>query len=1271
MRIRASFAAHALVVYAAALLFVAESPATLVAQQPPPPWTGVILNEASGESWRGGYAEAHSLSADGTFVVFTSPIPLLPNDTNGAYDIYVRNRLNGALSRVSVASDGTQGNGMSHRATISDDGRHVAFFSCASNLDPADTNSTCDYFVHDRQLATTALVSIGPNGERVPNLAPTQSMQLSADGRYVVFASRFPGYILSAWFRDRDADGDGVYDEPAQSTTTRISVAQTDSESLGEVTDVAISSDGGMVAYTAFAEDFVSEFTGVRAFLYDRLNATTVRIDRQASGESDAYSTSLGPDFADTGEVVFASDHPSLVTGDGDTAFDVFVYNVTSTTTTRLQLSHSGAPAAFTWMYYPTISADGRYVAFSGQNGEPGSEVWNVFAIDRQTSQSYDVSVRWDGTRDNEAYYSSISADGSAIAFGAGYYFLANPDGLGVYVATALSLSPLEVTVPTQTTSSVSVDVSVPADTRWRGRLIRFDPDQNSMVLGDEYEGIGPSTVAVEIAGPMGYEEEDWHFAVGTKTTLIHRRLIPRIQNVDPYYVSPAGGSVFTVNGDGFAQGATVLVDGVPATNIVVDEYGYSITATAPAHEETFDFVPVTVTNPNGHSGTEDYGVIYYAFDETPPVLESNVSGTQGDNGWWRSNVFVGWTLNDPESELFDITCPNVEVTEDTDSTIATCAASSNGGTSSIQVEIKRDATAPSASIVTPEARVYEAGQEVQIDVACADAMSGIASCAPSQGQHGGMLDTTTPGTFSFSVTATDNAGNTTTTSVSYTVKAVVAMTMSQATATYGGGPIALTASLIAGGNGVAGKTVRFYLDHVMVDIATTSASGIATSMLISIDDRDAGDYVLRADFQEDETAFSATDSNTLVIGKATPTLTWTNPGPIAYGTALSATQLNASASVAGAFAYIPAVGTVLPAGTHSLSASFTPADQTNYNSGSTSASLTVSKADPLLTWNNPSAIAYGTALSATQLNASANVAGSFAYSPAAGTVLGAGTHALGTTFTPTDTANYNSASTSVSITVSKADPILTWNNPAAIVYGTALSATQLNASANVGGSFAYSPAAGTVLGAGTQALGTTFTPTDTANYNSVPGSASITVTPKGLSIQTSNASKVYGQALPAFTVSGTGFVNGDTVASLSGTASFSTSATATSAPGSYTVTPSGLSSPNYTITFVDGTLTITNASTSVALSTSPNPSTQTQNVVITAVVSAVAPGAGTATGTIEFRDNGVLLGTATLVNGTATMTKKFKKGTHPLTAVYSGNTNFNGSTGASSHLVP
>ena len=98
------------------------------------------------------------------------------------------------------------------------------------------------------------------------------------------------------------------------------------------------------------------------------------------------------------------------------------------------------------------------------------------------------------------------------------------------------------------------------------------------------------------------------------------------------------------------------------------------------------------------------------------------------------------------------------------------------------------------------------------------------------------------------------------------------------------------------------------------------------------------------------------------------------------------------------------------------------------------------------MTWATPAAINYGTALSATQLDAASSTAGTFAYAPVSGAVLTAGTHPLSVTFTPTDTADYTTAKATVTLAVNKATPTITWATPAAITYGTALSATQLDA---------------------------------------------------------------------------------------------------------------------------------------------------------------------------------------------------------------------------------
>ncbi|MGD0735214.1 MAG: hypothetical protein ABR976_08710 [Terracidiphilus sp.] len=148
----------------------------------------------------------------------------------------------------------------------------------------------------------------------------------------------------------------------------------------------------------------------------------------------------------------------------------------------------------------------------------------------------------------------------------------------------------------------------------------------------------------------------------------------------------------------------------------------------------------------------------------------------------------------------------------------------------------------------------------------------------------------------------------------------------------------------------------------------------------------------------------------------------------------------------------------------------------------------------PVITWPTPAAIPYGTALTATQLDATANVAGTIVYTPALGTVLTAGSQTLSMTFTPTDTTDYATTTAIVTLQVNQITSTITWAAPAAIQDGTALSATQLDATANTSGTFVYTPAAGTVLPFGTQTLSVNFTPYDTTDYTTATASVPLTV---------------------------------------------------------------------------------------------------------------------------------------------------------------------------------
>jgi hypothetical protein len=174
----------------------------------------------------------------------------------------------------------------------------------------------------------------------------------------------------------------------------------------------------------------------------------------------------------------------------------------------------------------------------------------------------------------------------------------------------------------------------------------------------------------------------------------------------------------------------------------------------------------------------------------------------------------------------------------------------------------------------------------------------------------------------------------------------------------------------------------------------------------------------------------------------------------------------------------------------------------------------------------------------------------------------------------------------------SPATPVLTWNTPAAISYGTALSATQLNATASVPGSFVYSPAAGTVLNAGTPTLSVTFTPTDSINYTSASKTVPLTINKALLTVTANDISIPYGSPIPTLTASYSGFVNGDAISILLGTPLLTTTATQGSPAGTYPITSAlgTLVATNYTFLFVNGTLTIPAAPTIASLSPNQGP---------------------------------------------------------------------------------
>jgi Tol biopolymer transport system component len=186
-----------------------------------------------------------SISPDGRYVAFTSlSSRLVPGDTNGATDVFLRDLVAKKTERVSLGDDGAQPNAhagtLGFVSSISAGGRYVAFYTTASNLVPGDTNGRYDVFVRDRREETTRRVSVGDDGRQLTFGDGAVYSAISANGRFVAFQSSAATLVpadgnaaTDVFVRDRDIDEDGVLDEPGAVAAKRVSITSDGREATG------------------------------------------------------------------------------------------------------------------------------------------------------------------------------------------------------------------------------------------------------------------------------------------------------------------------------------------------------------------------------------------------------------------------------------------------------------------------------------------------------------------------------------------------------------------------------------------------------------------------------------------------------------------------------------------------------------------------------------------------------------------------------------------------------------------------------------------------------------------------------------------------------------------------------------------------------------------------------------------------------------------------------------------------------------------------------
>jgi len=709
----------------------------------------------------------------------------------------------------------------------------------------------------------------------------------------------------------------------------------------------------------------------------------------------------------------------------------------------------------------------------------------------------------------------------------------------------------------------------------------------------------------------------------------------------------------------------------------------------------------VTALNSSGTTDTGYVGTIHFTSRDVQAGLPANFAFTAGDHGSCKFTVTLetagsqSITATDTTTSAITGTLPGISVSPAPASQFVLSGLPSTT-TAGVAQTVTVTAEDPYGNVATG----YGGTVQFTSSDPQASLPANFISTAADQGVDVFTLTFETAGTQS--VTVTDTASGITATQAGITVQAAAAETF-----TVTGFPVVDMAG--AAGNVVVtaydayGNVATGYTGTVSLTSSDPHADlpssftfpGTTGTHTFAVTLETAGTQSITA---TDTATSSITGTESGITVRATPQVTWSSPASIVYGTPLGTVQLDASANVAGTFTYHPAAGAILDAGAgQTLSVTFTPTDATDYTTATGTTTITVTQATPTISLTAPGGTFDGSpfpasvtiaGVSGTPGSSLEGVSPSLTYysgtysnptqlaglTPLPGATVHAGAYTVLASFPAT--ADYAAATGLANFTIAQATPQVTWSPPASIVYGTTLSAAQLDASANVPGTFTYTPPLGALLDAGSgQTLSVTFTPQAATDYAAAAATTTITVTKATPILKVTDAGGRFdGSPFPA-SVAIFGAVAGvvtpasslDNVTPTltyydgSGTAGTSLGPAPPSAPGTYTVVAAFSGTVDYSaILSTPLTFTIGQAAAALALASSGGSAVYGQPVSFLATVGAVA---GTTSGTVTFFDGTTRLATVPLTgSGTAMFTTStLSLGSHSMIASYSGDADFLG----------
>lgn len=365
------------------------------------------------------YSDSGYPSGDGGLIAFASSATnLVAGDTNNNYDVFVRNVAAGTTERVSVDSAGVEANNSSYQPKITPDGRYVVFMSEATNLVPGDTNGVRDVFVRDRLADITTRISVSSTGAESNDDSFINGGTVSANGRLILFHSRATNLVAG----DTNGFMDVFVHDRTTGLTTRVSVTDTGAEANFDCYSADISSNGAHIAFHTSADNIITGDTNnaMDTFIVTRATGAIAYAAQSVAG-TQANGDTYGLKFADNGNIAFTSAATNLISDDLNGVTDIFVRDGPGVG--PIEMISIGINGQTNNMSFDSwISGNGRFVVYSSAatnivNNDTNGEQ-DVFVMDRQTGETERVTENTMGEQAND--FSSaprLSQNGQRIVF--------------------------------------------------------------------------------------------------------------------------------------------------------------------------------------------------------------------------------------------------------------------------------------------------------------------------------------------------------------------------------------------------------------------------------------------------------------------------------------------------------------------------------------------------------------------------------------------------------------------------------------------------------------------------------------------------------------------------------------------------------------------------------------------------------------------------------------------------------------------------------------